>query len=203
MTPPAVMKIQSVKFIKSVTAVRQVPQDARPHIAFAGRSNVGKSSLLNKLLNRKNIARVSSTPGKTQQLNFYLINDAFYFVDLPGYGFAKVSKSVKHRWKGLIEDYFTRTPELVGIVMIIDVRLEAQAMDLQLYDYLRQLELPTVVAATKADKLSNNKIQTQKSKHQTAFRFSKQDRYIVFSAKTGRGKPELIKELSSLLPDPV
>lgn len=179
--------------------MRQLPTDALAHIAFAGRSNVGKSSLLNKLLNRKNLAYVSSTPGKTQQLNFFLINDKFYFVDLPGYGFAKVSKRLQDRWKGLIEDYLTRTPELKAVVMLVDLRLDAQPMDLQLYEYLHQLQLPVIMAATKADKCSNNKIQAQQAKHKTAFRLSPNDQYIVFSAKTGRGKPELIKALSMLL----
>lgn len=193
------MKLRSVKFVKSVTSVRQLPDDTLTQIAFAGRSNVGKSSLLNKLINRKNLAYVSATPGKTQQLNFYLINESFYFVDLPGYGFAKVSKRMQDRWKGLVEDYLMRTPELAVVIMVIDIRLEAQPMDLQLYDYLNHLSLPVIIAATKADKLSNNKIQNQQARHQSVFHLSSRDSYIIFSAKTGRGKPELIKALSTVL----
>lgn len=179
--------------------MRQLPADALTQIAFAGRSNVGKSSLLNTLLNRKNLAYVSSTPGKTQQLNFFLINEKFYFVDLPGYGFAKVSKRLQDRWKGLIEDYLTRTPELKAVVMLVDIRLDAQPMDLQLFDYLHQLQLPVIMAATKSDKLSNNKIRIQQDKHKNAFAFLQHDQYIVFSAKTGRGKDGLINALQEFV----
>ncbi len=145
------MKITSVEFIKSVENIDHIPNDNLKEIAFAGRSNVGKSSLINCLLNRKNIARTSSTPGKTRQLNYFKINEKFYFVDLPGYGFARASKTEKLQWQRLIESFLTQSANLKGVVSIIDSRIGPTKLDLQLLEWLKDLKIPIILIATKSD----------------------------------------------------
>lgn len=155
------MKISHAEFVISAASATQFPKDRLPQIALCGRSNVGKSSLLNTLLRRKGLARTSNTPGKTRQLNFYLIKPEghsvrpFYFVDLPGYGYAKVSHSERESWRALIEDYFTKSSALAGALSIIDIRHGAMESDMELLTWLASIAMPTVLVATKADKLSN------------------------------------------------
>ncbi len=191
------MKITSAEFIKSVVDPAQLPKEPLPHIAFVGRSNVGKSTLLNSLLNQRRLAFVSSTPGKTQMINFYKINNRFYFVDLPGYGYARSSKTLRESWQGLIEPYLEQTPGLVLVVMLIDVRHPLSALDEQLLEWLQERPLNYVVVATKADKLSRAELQknlASLASHSPALR-----RILAFSAKTGLGKEELWRLLQGAL----
>lgn len=162
------MKITSSEY--SVSAVRedQYPRDVLPEIALAGRSNVGKSSLINSFLNRKNLARTSSQPGKTQTLNFYKVNDSFYLVDVPGYGYAKVSKKQREQFGEMIQDYLETRANLEGLIIIIDARHEPTTNDIAMYNYALLLDLPILVVTTKMDKLKKsqyNKVQSNLRKH--------------------------------------
>jgi len=193
------MKIQSIEFLTSVAHISQLPKRGYPEIAFAGRSNVGKSSLINCLLNRKKIAKTSSTPGKTRLINFYQINEAVYFVDLPGYGFAKVPKKERHKWKALIESYFTTSRFLRCVVIIIDSRHELSPLDRNMVEWVTLLEIPKIVVATKADKLSSSQLQrnlVQKLKQIEVFDVSE---IIPFSAITRNGKRELWQAIDKTL----
>src|SRR5687767_15255983 len=150
------MKIVSAEFVKSAYERLHYPNDGRPEIAFLGRSNVGKSSLLNSLLNRKGLARTSNTPGRTQSINFFLVNDSFYFVDLPGYGFAKVSKSMRADWGKMAEEYLSNRQELALCIQLVDSRHKPSRLDIQLYEWLVFNQKPFIIVATKSDKLSSN-----------------------------------------------
>jgi GTP-binding protein len=189
------MKITSAEFIKSVASLDQLPNDGLPEVAFAGRSNVGKSSLLNTLLNRKKIALVSSTPGKTKHLNFFKINQSFYFVDLPGYGFARVSKKNYNQWQNLLESYLRSSPRLRLLVVIIDLRRELTTLDVELLTWLAFNKIPFVLVGTKSDKLSGNKLKQQLATNKKlAGRFGV-SAIFRFSSMTGDGKVELWKEI--------
>jgi len=155
------MKILSAEFVKSAYDRQHWTTDGRPEIAFLGRSNVGKSSLINSLLRRKGIARTSNTPGRTQSINFFLINDSFYFVDLPGYGFAKVSKAMRADWGTMAEEYLTERNTLALSIQLVDARHEPTALDKQLNEWLVYNEKPFLTVATKADKLSRNQLNKQ------------------------------------------
>jgi GTP-binding protein len=150
------MKITSAKFIAAATAAGSFPKDKRPEIAFLGRSNVGKSSLINSLLGVKGLARTSSTPGRTQSINFFLINEEFYFVDLPGYGYAKTSKENRGAWGRLIEKYLAEREQLVLSILIVDARHEPSPLDLQMKSWLQHFRLDYLAVSTKIDKLSSN-----------------------------------------------
>src|SRR5215510_4006305 len=158
------MKIKSAKFVKSATSPEHYPRDGRQEIAFIGRSNVGKSSLINSLLGTHGLARTSSTPGRTQLINFFLINDAFYFVDLPGYGYARVPTEIKRNWGPMIEKYLATRPNLVLSILITDSRHEPSKLDLLMKDWLIERGRPFVIVATKADKLSSNQRRTNLSR---------------------------------------
>ena len=184
------MKIKSTEFLKSVYPKDEYPPSRYPEVAFAGRSNVGKSSLINTLVNRKGLARTSSAPGKTQSINFYLVNQSFCLVDLPGYGYAKVPQQVRKQWSPLIEEYCRRRENLRGVVVIIDARLGPTPLDLALIAWLKDLSLPAIFTLTKADKLSKNKI--AKALHQTAKDlFIDPEQILSFSSQTGEGKKRL------------
>ena len=150
------MIVKRTEFVKSAVKPAHYPDETLPEIAFAGRSNVGKSSLINVLVNRKNLVRTSNTPGRTQLINFFRINDAFTFVDLPGYGFAKVPLSVKREWGPMIETYLSRRENLRGTVLIFDIRRIPSAEDLQMLQWLRACGIPPLLVVTKCDKLSKN-----------------------------------------------
>jgi GTP-binding protein len=192
------MKVTSVEFVKSVVNVAHVPKDGLREIAFAGRSNVGKSSLINCLLNRKKLAKTSSTPGKTRQLNYYRINGLFYFVDLPGYGYAKVSKQEKRRWQNLIETYLQNSTGISGVIAIVDSRVGATNLDLELLGWLSHLDVKTVVVATKADKLSKNQMLKKLSELSEQIKDST-DVIIPFSAIKGTGKKDVWREIITLM----
>ena len=153
------MKVHSVEFVLSAASPLQFPEPSLPEIAFAGRSNVGKSTLINSLLNRKKMVKTSSTPGKTQLINFFKINDAFFFVDLPGYGFAKVPESVSKQWQRLIEAYLQERETLRNVVMIVDSRHNPTVQDRQLKEWLDYYQRPVVIVASKIDKLKSGQIQ--------------------------------------------
>jgi len=143
-------------FVISAVSERDFPKEGIPEVVFSGRSNVGKSSLINRLVARKNLARTSSTPGKTQSINFYRIDASFFFVDLPGFGYAKAGKFAIQQWKQLIEKYFRNRPAIVLVIQLVDSRMPPTSLDLQLSEWLERLNIPRMIVATKSDKLSNN-----------------------------------------------
>ena len=166
------------------------PKDDQPEIALAGRSNVGKSSFINTLLNRKNLARTSGKPGKTQLLNFFNIDDKLRFVDVPGYGYAKVSKKERERWGKMIEEYLTTRENLRAVVSLVDMRHDPSADDVQMYEFLKYYEIPVIVVATKADKIPRGKW----NKHEAAIKrkldFDANDQFIIFSSVDKKGVEE-------------
>ena len=190
------MKIASVDFVVGVANVNQLPKDNFPEIVFIGRSNVGKSSLLNKLCNRKGIARVSSTPGKTRELNYYLINKEIYFLDLPGYGYAKVGEHVKAGWTSLIENFFRTRNQIALGVQIVDARLGPTDLDCTMMGWLDFYKIPFVLVLTKADKVPFNKLQTQlKTVKESLQKFKHMSDVIPFSAISGEGRIEVLKTI--------
>jgi GTP-binding protein len=179
------MKVVDVKFYKSVYKVSDLPKEQVPEIAFSGRSNVGKSSLLNTLVNRKGIAKTSSTPGRTQALNFIDVNSALYFVDLPGYGYARVPDSVKKDWQHLIEDYLEKSCNLKLVILIIDSRRDPREEEAQFVEWLKSNSIAYTVVLTKIDKLKKGKRQKAYSVWQ---KFLGIDQVLPFSALSGEGK---------------
>ena len=177
----------------------QYPPENLKEIAFAGRSNVGKSSLLNLLTGRKKLAKVSGNPGKTRTINFFLINDEFRIVDLPGYGYAKVSKSVSESWGDMMETYIENRPNLVKIVQLVDIRHEPSKQDVQMYGYLKHFGLDGIVVATKADKVSRNQIPGQVKLIRQTLGLNKYDRVIPVSALKKTGHEELLDVIEELL----
>ena len=177
----------------------QYPPENLKEIAFAGRSNVGKSSLLNLLTGRNKLAKVSGNPGKTRTINFFLINDEFRIVDLPGYGYAKVSKSVSESWGDMMETYIENRPNLVKIVQLVDIRHEPSKQDVQMYGYLKHFGLDGIVVATKADKVSRNQIPGQVKLIRQTLGLNKDDRVIPVSALKKTGHEELLDVIEELL----
>ena len=191
------MKINVAEFVIGVANLRQLPKDDIREIAFLGRSNVGKSSLINKLCNRKSLARPSTAPGKTRELNYFLINKELYFVDLPGYGYAKVPEQIRSSWGKLIEQYLKTRRQLALVVQLIDSRHEPTALDMMMVGWLEYYEIPFVVALTKADKLPRSKMPNYLRAARQAFaRFSFCKDVIPFSAISGEGKPEVLQIIS-------
>ena len=186
-------------FVDSVYKTSRLPLPEYPEIAFAGRSNVGKSSLVNKLLNRRKLVKVSSKPGKTQALNFFLASQEVYLVDLPGYGYAKVPKKLKNDWQGLIASYLTTREPLHCVVVIIDIRHAAKPQDRELVSWLQQERLPFIAVYTKIDKLKRGQQAKQTALLDAAFGLKPSER-LLFSAKTGEGKEKLITMLDQFLP---
>ena len=177
----------------------QYPPEGVAEIAFAGRSNVGKSSLLNLLTGRKKLARVSGSPGKTRTINFYRVNDAFRIVDLPGYGYARVSKSVTENWGDMMEQYFSARHGLIKTVQLVDIRHEPSKQDIQMYEYLRHYGLDGLVVATKADKISRNQMNKNISVIRKALGMKPEDKVIACSALKKTGQDELLDEIERLL----
>jgi GTP-binding protein len=174
------------------------PPSDLPEIAFAGRSNVGKSSLLNTLVRRKSFARVSRTPGRTREINFFRVNNGFLLVDLPGYGYARISKEKKSEWRPLIGEYLKRTSQLRGIVLLLDIRREPTDDDRAMLDFLAEVEVPTIVALTKTDKLSKAAAQARAAEISQALALDA-DQVIPFSAVTGAGRVELLEAIVQLV----
>lgn len=191
------MKILSAEFIISAAIPDQLPSDARPQIAFAGRSNVGKSSLINALLHRKSLVKTSATPGKTQLINFFLINKQFYFVDLPGYGYAKAPRSVVARWAPMVEGYLRDAPRLRAVVLLLDIRREPDARDRRMAEWLTQYGIPALFVLTKADKV--NRRDSVSAKRTVASLFGNGIHPILTSAQSGDGIKELWAEIQKIL----
>lgn len=189
------MKIRSSEITMSAVHRHQYPTDGIPEIALAGRSNVGKSSLTNALLNRRNFARISSTPGKTRTINFYLINKEFFFVDLPGYGYAKVAKSEKDKWGQVMERYLQDRDELCAIFLLVDIRHEPTADDKMMYDWIKYYGYDCVVVATKADKISRGQYLKHLSVIRKKLQLEKDEKIIPVSSSKKTGIEELWSEI--------
>ena len=196
---PEALIIRNVEFIggKAEQAGWR-PESNLPEIAFAGRSNVGKSSLLNSLVRRKSFARVSKTPGRTREINFFRINNQFVFVDLPGYGYARISKEKKAGWRPLIESYLGRTTQLRGLVLLLDIRRDPSEDDRSMLDFLAQVEIPTLVALTKSDKVSKSAVPARVSEISRALALDA-EQIIPFSVVTGTGRTELLEAIMQLV----
>src|SRR5215216_2511980 len=190
------MRVTSVRFVKSAFEESQWPRDGRPEVAFMGRSNVGKSSLINSLLRVHGLARTSSTPGRTQSLNFFDINDQFRFVDFPGFGYARVPKEIKSSWGEMATSFLAKRRQLVLSIHIVDSRHEPTKQDLQLHEWLEESNKPRLVVATKSDKLSNNEL---KKNLEHIARVLNHDSVMAYSAKSGRGRDELWRVIRSAI----
>lgn len=193
------MKIKTSQLEAVAVKRSQYPEDNMKEIAFAGRSNVGKSSLLNLITGRKALARVSGSPGKTRTINFYNINGDFRIVDLPGYGYAKVSKSVTENWGDMMEQYFSARHGLIKTVQLVDIRHEPSKQDIQMYEYLRHYGLDGLVVATKADKISRNQMSKNIAVIRKALGMKPEDKVIACSALKKTGQDELLDEIERLL----
>ncbi|MEN8188296.1 MAG: ribosome biogenesis GTP-binding protein YihA/YsxC [Thermodesulfobacteriota bacterium] len=190
------LAFDDIRFLISVHSLSQLPPAEYPEIAFAGRSNVGKSSLINKLMGRKSMVKVSGRPGKTQGLNYFLVDELFYLVDLPGYGYAKVSRNMQDQWQKLITSYLEQRESLSCVVVIMDLRHEAKPQDRQLLGWLRDQNIATLPVYTKKDKLSGNQCAKNAARLDSGHGLKPSER-ILFSAKTGEGRDELERALAS------
>lgn len=190
------MKIESAEFVKSAFERRHWTTDGRPEIAFLGRSNVGKSSLINSLLLRKGMARTSNTPGRTQSINFFLVNESFYFTDLPGYGYARVSKTMRADWGRMAEEYLGERRELALCIQLIDSRHKPTPLDIQLNEWLVFNDKPHLIVATKADKISKNELQKSITAAQKELPGAT---ILTYSARTSRGREEVWAEINAAL----
>lgn len=197
------MKIISAEFINSIYDLRTLPKSVLSEFVFVGRSNVGKSSLINKICNKKNLAKIGSVPGKTRQLNYFLINEEFYLVDLPGYGYAKVPEQIRAGWRKLVEEYISERQNVNMVFVLIDARHEPTYLDELMVSWLEYYEIPYTIVLTKSDKISKNKMDKQ------IYRSSKivnnddlcRD-YIPFSIITGEGKSEILHLIQEALENP-
>ena len=195
------MKIKSVELETVCGITSKLPENDKMEIAFAGKSNVGKSSLINGLLNRKSLARTSSSPGKTQTINFYNVNKELYFVDLPGYGYAKVSMEIREKWGKMIERYLRKSDVLAAIFLLIDIRHEPSANDRQMYDCTVSNGYRPVIIATKLDKIKRSQLQKQISIIKKSLGCPSETKVFPFSAQTKQGRDEIWEYIESLLPD--
>ncbi len=196
------MRIQKAEFITSAVEPDQYPTDHLPYVALVGKSNVGKSSMINTITNNNKLAKTSSQPGKTRLVNFYKINDAFYLVDLPGYGFARVSKKEKIKWANMIETFLT-TPNLLGIVQLVDIRHNPTSDDMTMINWIKHFNMPLIVLATKADKLGKTRIKPQINKIRKQLELSSDIPLIPFSSETGYGKEDVLEALDQLFTNPL
>lgn len=188
-------KIDKSEFIKSAVTVNQYPEDVRPEVAFVGRSNVGKSTLINTLTNRKKLAKTSKTPGRTRLINFFLINDENYFVDLPGYGYAKVSKVEKEKWGKIIEDYFLNRPQLKKVMLLVDSRRAPSEDDILMYNFIKHYGFKVIIVGTKVDKLLKSSIKKNEKLIRDTLKLKDGDEVLLFSALKRMGIQELIDEI--------
>ncbi|HEY6659881.1 MAG TPA: ribosome biogenesis GTP-binding protein YihA/YsxC [Pyrinomonadaceae bacterium] len=187
------MKVTTAEFLKSAFKEDDWPRDSKPEVAFLGRSNVGKSSLINSLLSVRGLARTSSTPGRTQSLNFFMINDQLKFVDFPGFGYARVPREIKSSWGEMATGYLAKRRQLVLSIHIVDSRHEPTKQDLQLHEWLNESNKPRLIVATKSDKLSNNEL---KKNLEHIARVLNDDSVMAYSAKSGRGRDELWRAIN-------
>ena len=193
------MRVASAAIVESAGRLDQFPRGERPEVAFAGRSNVGKSSLINRLLGRRGLARTSSTPGRTRTINFYLVNEAVLFADLPGYGYAKVSRSLQEDWWVLVEGYLTHRVPLRGVVHLVDARHPPTDRDQGLQDFLVAVGAPSVVVLTKADKVPRGQRKVVQAAAARLLGLARPEMGLFFSAETGEGAPELWRAVDALL----
>ena len=189
------VNLQKAEFVLSAVSPKHFIQDGLPQVAFAGRSNVGKSSVINRLLNRKNFARVGAAPGKTVHVNYFNIDKAFYLVDLPGYGYAKVSKAERDRWGRLMEDYFARPDLLTLGVMIVDARHSPTADDGTMFRWFQDTACPLIVVANKLDKLKKSQVEGNLQLIRDTLELREEDRLVPFSAEKGTGREELLQAI--------
>ena len=197
--PDGKLVIRNVEFIGGMAEKHGWrPDSILPEVAFAGRSNVGKSSLLNALVRRKSFARVSRTPGRTREINFFRVNNGFVLVDLPGYGYARISKEQKAAWKPLMESYLRRTSQLRGIVLLLDIRREPSDDDRDMLDFLAEMEIPTLIALTKTDKLSKSAARERAANIARDLALES-EQVIPFSAHSGEGRAELLEAITDLV----
>ena len=189
------MIIKQSEFIISAVKREQYPADGRVEIAFVGRSNVGKSSIINALTNRKKLAKVSQTPGKTRLINFFLINNDFHLVDLPGYGYAKVSKKEQATWGKTIETYLTGREELKRVVLLVDSRHKPTADDITMHEWIKHYGYDVIVVATKSDKLSNNELRKSEKIIRDTLKLEKDHKLYYFSSLNKKGRDELVNNL--------
>jgi GTP-binding protein len=187
-----------VEFLISAFRETQYPPPDRPEVAFAGRSNVGKSSLINVLVNRKSLARTSAKPGRTQSINFFLVDESLYLVDLPGYGFARVPMKVKKSWQHMVETYLRKRSNLKAVVVILDIRREPTSGDIDLLNWLKHYGIHAVLVLTKADKLSRQQARKQASLIASELREECADALLVFSAKTRQGRAEIWERIDKI-----
>ncbi len=192
-----VIKNVSLETVCGITS--KLPENSFPEVAFAGKSNVGKSSLINALMNRKSLARTSSQPGKTQTINYYNVNNAIYFVDLPGYGFAKVSESVKVQWGKMIERYLHQSKQLKAVFLLIDIRHAPSENDRTMYEWICSNGYRPIIIATKLDKINRSQIQKQIKLIRTTLNADKETRVIPFSAESKQGREEIYEILDGIL----
>ena len=192
-----IIKNATLETVCGITST--LPENTMIEIAFAGKSNVGKSSLINALMNRKSLARTSSQPGKTQTINFYNVNDEIYFVDLPGYGYAKVSEEIKAKWGKMIEKYLKRSKQLKAVFLLIDIRHEPSANDKQMYNWILDNGFQPIIIATKADKISRNQLQKHVKMVKEGLKVVKGTVVIPFSAQTKQGREEIYEVIDGIM----
>ncbi|WP_346869355.1 ribosome biogenesis GTP-binding protein YihA/YsxC [Clostridium sp. UBA5119] len=189
------MEIKQAEFKTSAVKPTQYPEDGMCEVAFVGRSNVGKSSLINTLTNRRKLVKVSGTPGKTRLINFFTINNKLYFVDLPGYGYAKVSKSEKATWGKMMEQYLINRPELKKVVILVDCRHKPTGDDIMMYEWIKHYGYEVIVVATKKDKLTKSELQRSAKVIKETLKLGKEDKLLFFSSLKKEGKEELLEEI--------
>lgn len=193
------MEIKQAEFIISAVCVDQYPKDSKVEIAFVGRSNVGKSSLINVLVNRKKLVKVSGIPGKTRLVNFFLINREFYFVDLPGYGYAKISKTEKKNWGKIVEGYLINRKQLKSVVLLLDCRHKPTSDDVTMYKWLKYYNYPTIIVATKVDKISKSQLVKNLKIIKDTLNVHVEDKILIFSSLNKQGKEEFLEVVESVV----
>lgn len=193
------MKITSVDLKISAVRRSQYPTDNKPEFLLVGRSNVGKSSFINTLINRKSYARISSNPGKTQTINFYLVNEKFYLVDAPGYGFANLNKAKKRKFGLMMEDYIINRDQLKQVFMLIDFRHKPSQEDIMMYDFLKYYKIPVTIVATKSDKIGITKHQTQRNMILEDLELGVGDDFVIFSNVNKEGKSEVYEKIERII----
>lgn len=193
------LEINKAEFITSAVEPKQYPLEDMPYIAFVGKSNVGKSSMINKLTNRRRLAKTSGQPGKTRLINFFKINDAFYLVDLPGYGYARVSQKEKESWGKMIETFLTSVENLAAVIQLVDIRHEPTEDDRIMIDWIRYYNMPLIILATKADKLGKSRIKPRLADIKKTLNLPKEVDVIAFSSETNIGRLELLEAIQGLI----